>query len=192
MGILEVNVMDFSFDKDYSKKEILRIVDELYEEESKEIKEMVEKVFGYIWDCIGRNYLPKIDNPKAFVKCSITDVTCLLISVTNVVNEEGFYDLYVYDNTVEFCYNDNKFFNSDEDIIMEIVELFSSFEYAYLSKSKKVKSIAKSCSERFEELYHNTGKTLKQVLVLLEKEGYSDKEISHSIVDVLKDTTWDN
>ena len=44
--------------------------------------------------------------------------------------------------------------------------------------------------QRIELLYHNTGKTLEEVISVLLREGFDKSVILASIVSILKDVTW--
>lgn len=54
------------------------------------------------------------------------------------------------------------------------------------------KDIFTSCIERFKGLYHNTGRTLENVIAILRKEGYANNVILATVVTVLKDAEWND
>lgn len=54
------------------------------------------------------------------------------------------------------------------------------------------KDIFTSCIERFKELYHNTGRTLEDVIGILRDERYANNVILATVVTVLKDAKWDD
>lgn len=54
------------------------------------------------------------------------------------------------------------------------------------------KDIFTSCIERFKELYHNTGRTLENVIAILKDEGYANNVILATVVTVLKDAEWND
>lgn len=54
------------------------------------------------------------------------------------------------------------------------------------------KDIFTSCMERFKELYHNTGRTLEDVIGILRDERYANNVILATVVTVLKDAKWDD
>lgn len=54
------------------------------------------------------------------------------------------------------------------------------------------KDIFTSCIERFKKLYHNTGKTLENVIGILRDEGYANNVILATVVTVLKDAEWND
>ena len=54
------------------------------------------------------------------------------------------------------------------------------------------KDIFTSCMERFKKLYHNTGRTLEDVIGILRDERYANNIILATVVTVLKDAKWDD
>lgn len=54
------------------------------------------------------------------------------------------------------------------------------------------KDIFTSCIERFKKLYHNTGRTLEDVIAILKDEGYANNVILATVVTVLKDAEWND
>lgn len=59
----------------------------------------------------------------------------------------------------------------------------------YYDATKKLQI---KCMQRIELLYHNTGKTLEEVISVLLREGFDKSVILASIVSILKDVTWDD
>lgn len=57
---------------------------------------------------------------------------------------------------------------------------------------KDTKDVFTSCIERFKELYHNTGRTLEDVIGILRDERYANNVILATVVTVLKDAKWDD
>ncbi len=58
--------------------------------------------------------------------------------------------------------------------------------------AKDTKDVFTSCIERFKELYHNTGRTLEDVIGILRDERYANNVILATVVTVLKDAKWDD
>lgn len=61
-----------------------------------------------------------------------------------------------------------------------------------IKTAKDTKDVFTSCIERFKELYHNTGRTLEDVIGILRDERYANNVILATVVTVLKDAKWDD
>lgn len=74
----------------------------------------------------------------------------------------------------------------DESILDDLNE-WDEIEMLSLTSPNK-----ESANSYFEKAFHNTGKTLKSVVKIMQKAGYSKSDIVSAILSVLGDVTWIN
>lgn len=87
-----------------------------------------------------------------------------------------------------------KIYSCSKKILSYVKTLYKDYENSVAEKNMLLREedTNKSASTYFEELYHNTGRTLGEVLDIMKTEKYSYKETVDAICKVLKDAQWND
>lgn len=85
-----------------------------------------------------------------------------------------------------------KIYSCSKKVLSYAKSIYRDYENSVAEKNALLCEDKKDASIYFEGLYHNTGKTLGEVLNIMKQEGYSYKETVGAICNVLQDAQWND
>lgn len=166
-------------------------------ESSKLSQEKVEDMANSIWDlCIKLNTFKirgDFDSICDFyyVKSKIVEDLYMRYNygfeLGYVCRRGWFQDSVFFKEGKIFCYQDYDYLDADylHNVYLCIDELIAFAE-------KVCKACEQDTCKYFEKLYHNSGKTLSEVLNTMRDDGFTPREIVDAMCIVLKDVQWED